>query len=158
MFRKLPRYEDYQEGPEPRLPRVPTTWRWSRLASVGRQISETGRPELPLLSVYLDRGVIPYAEGGRRVHAPSEQLDAYQVVRPGDLVLNNQQAWRGSVGVSAHHGIISPAYVIWRNSSVITAQYGTHLFRAPVMVDQFVMASRGVGDFAFPFALRCLPY
>jgi type I restriction enzyme, S subunit len=146
MFRNLPRYETYQVAPEPWLPRLPTTWRWSRLASIGKQVREAGCPDLPLLSVYLDRGVIPYAEGGRRVHAPSERLDAYQVVRPGDLVLNNQQAWRGSVGISAHHGIISPAYVIWRNSSAITAQYGTHLFRGPVMVDQFVMASRGVGD------------
>ncbi|MHC5557919.1 restriction endonuclease subunit S [Kocuria sp. U4B] len=146
MFRDLPRYEAYQVASKSRLPRLPTTWRWSRFASIGQQVRETGCPDLPLLSVYLDRGVIPYAEGGRRVHAPSERLDAYQVVRPGDLVLNNQQAWRGSVGVSAHHGIISPAYVIWRNSSTITAQYGTHLFRAPVMVNQFVMASRGVGD------------
>lgn len=146
MFRDLPRYDAYRGAPGRMLPRVPATWRWSRLASVGRQISEGGRPDLPLLSVYLDRGVIPYAEGGRRVHAPSERLDAYQVVQPGDLVLNNQQAWRGSVGVSAHQGIISPAYVVWRNLSAIAPQYGTYLFRAPVMVDQFVTASRGVGD------------
>lgn len=110
------------------------------------QVKETGHPGLPLLSVYLDRGVIPYAEGGKRVHAPSERLDAYQVVRPGDLVLNNQQAWRGSVGVSAHSGIISPAYVIWRNLPFISAELAKHLYRAPVMVDQFVTASRGVGD------------
>ena len=146
MFRDLPRYDGYRGAPGRLLPQVPATWRWNRLASVGRQISEGGHPDLPLLSVYLDRGVIPYAEGGRRVHAPSERLDAYQVVRAGDLVLNNQQAWRGSVGVSAHHGIISPAYVIWRNSSTIAPQYATFLFRASVMVDQFVTASRGVGD------------
>lgn len=146
MFRNWPNYGAYRGRPESRLPRIPSTWQWKRLASIGRKVSASGRPDLPLLSVYLDRGVIPYAEGGRRVHAPSEQLDAYQIVRPGDLVLNNQQAWRGSVGVSDHHGIISPAYVIWRNSSAISAQYGKYLFRAPVMVDQFVMASRGVGD------------
>lgn len=146
MFRNWPNYDAYRGRPESGLPRIPSTWQWKRLASIGRKVSESGRPDLPLLSVYLDRGVIPYAEGGRRVHAPSEQLDAYQIVRPGDLVLNNQQAWRGSVGVSDYDGIISPAYVIWRNSSAISAQYGTFLFRAPVMVDQFVMASRGVGD------------
>ena len=146
MFRNWPNYGAYRGRPESRLPRIPSTWQWRRLASIGRKVSASGRPDLPLLSVYLDRGVIRYAEGGRRVHAPSEQLDAYQIVRPGDLVLNNQQAWRGSVGVSDHHGIISPAYVIWRNSSTISAQYGKYLFRAPVMVDQFVMASRGVGD------------
>lgn len=146
MFRNWPNYGAYRGRPESRLPRIPSTWQWRRLASIGRKVSASGRPDLPLLSVYLDRGVIRYAEGGRRVHAPSEQLDAYQIVRPGDLLLNNQQAWRGSVGVSDHHGIISPAYVIWRNSSTISAQYGKYLFRAPVMVDQFVMASRGVGD------------
>ncbi|GAA1224389.1 restriction endonuclease subunit S [Microbacterium maritypicum] len=146
MFRDLAGYTTYQQAPASSLPRLPADWQWNRLAAVGRQVRETGRPDLPLLSVYLGRGVIPYNEGGARVHAPSERLDAYQVVRPGDLVLNNQQAWRGSVGVSPHHGIISPAYIVWRNTGAITAQYAEHLFPASVMVDQFVTASRGVGD------------
>lgn len=99
-----------------------------------------------LLSVFLDRGVIPYAQGGGQVHAPSLDLSNYQVVHPGDFVLNNQQAWRGSVGVSAHNGIISPAYIVLELSKVLNPTYANFLFRSPAMVAQYVTASKGVGD------------
>ena len=72
----------------------------------------TGQESEGLLSVYLDRGVIPYSEGGGLVHKPAESLEKYQLVEAGDFVMNNQQAWRGSVGVSRHRGIVSPAYLV----------------------------------------------
>lgn len=99
-----------------------------------------------MLSVFLDRGVIPYDEGGGQVHAPSLDLSNYQVVRQGDLVLNNQQAWRGSVGVSRYEGIISPAYIVLSLSKRLDAQFANYLMRSRAMVDQFVAASKGVGD------------
>ncbi len=146
MFGSRTRYPSYQLSPRTDSPSLPQEWSWRRLASLGRQVKDTGRPGLPLLSVYLGRGVIPYAEGGRRVHAPSEKLDAYQVVQAGDLVLNNQQAWRGSVGVSHHTGIISPAYIVLRLSSDVDPRFAYFLFPSRPMVDKYVRASRGVGD------------
>lgn len=130
----------------PSLGALPAHWAIRRLDSAAKIRSETGRPDLDLLSVYLGRGVIPYGEGKKRVHAPSLDLSAYQVVCPGDLVLNNQQAWRGSVGVSAYHGIISPAYVVLSLAEVILPAYGRYLFPSRSMVDQFLVASKGVGD------------
>jgi type I restriction enzyme S subunit len=121
-------------------------WVERPLWAVARPGTEVGRPDLPLLSVFLDRGVIPYGEGGGQVHKPSATLDAYQVVHPGDLVLNNQQAWRGSVGVSRHTGIVSPAYVIRRLGADFDAEWANYLFRSPVTVAEFNRASRGVGS------------
>src|SRR4051812_43569623 len=89
---------------------VKTEWQVVRLWEIAELRSEKNRPDLPLLSVFLNRGVIAYGDGGGQVHKPGMDLSIYQVVREGDLVLNNQQAWRGSVGVSKHEGIISPAY------------------------------------------------
>ena len=80
------------------------------------------------------------------MHAPSLDLSKYQVVHRGDFVLNNQQAWRGSVGVSSHHGIISPAYIVLRLSECLKPNFANYLLRCPRMVDQFVAASKGVGD------------
>jgi type I restriction enzyme S subunit len=96
--------------------------------------------------VFLDRGVIPYGEGGGQVHAPSLDLSSYQVVQVGDFVLNNQQAWRGSVGVSRFDGIISPAYIVLEIASCLDSRFANFLMRSRVMVDQFVAASKGVGD------------
>ena len=125
---------------------VPSSWRIEPFWSVAPEVSISGHPEKELLSVYLDRGVIRYSESGGQVHKPSLDLTSYQLVRPHDLVLNNQQAWRGSVGVSLHEGIISPAYVVCRLDDRFDTEYANLLFRSPVMVSQFELASRGVGS------------
>ncbi len=125
---------------------VPSSWSIEPFWSVAPEVSFSGHPEKELLSVYLDRGVIRYSESGGQVHKPSLDLTAYQLVRPHDLVLNNQQAWRGSVGVSRHEGIISPAYVVCRLDDRFNTEYANLLFRSPVMVSQFELASRGVGS------------
>jgi len=98
------------------------------------------------MSVYLDRGVIPYSEGGGLVHKPSENLDAYQLVEPGHFVLNNQQAWRGSVGVSKHRGIVSPAYLVFELSKDLNPEFANYQFRERRFVDEMMLSSQGVGD------------
>lgn len=125
---------------------IPRRWAQRALWTLATVRTEKNPGGLQLLSVFLDRGVIRYEEGGGQVHAPSLDLSHYQVVHPGDFVLNNQQAWRGSVGVSRHHGIISPAYLVLKISELLDPTYANYLMRCPVMVDQFVVASKGVGD------------
>ena len=98
------------------------------------------------MSVYLDRGVIPYSEGGGLVHKPSESLDAYQLVEPGNFVLNNQQAWRGSVGVSKHRGIVSPAYLVFELSNELDPDFANYQFREARFVEEMMLSSQGVGD------------
>jgi type I restriction enzyme S subunit len=91
-------------------------------------------------------GVILYEQGGGQVHAPSLDLSNYQIVRKGDFVLNNQQAWRGSVGVSPHEGIISPAYFVLKLDDCLDPVFANYLMRSRAMVDQYVVSSKGVGD------------
>lgn len=115
--------------------------------AVARPKSISGQPEEALLSVYLDRGVIPYAEGGGLVHKPAESLEKYQLVEPGDLVMNNQQAWRGSLGVSVHRGIVSPAYLIFTlDRTKLDPTFINYMFRARPYVEKFMIASMSVGD------------
>lgn len=126
--------------------RTPVHWRALDFWALARGVSHTGVPQEGLLSVYLDRGVIPYSEGGGLVHKPSESLDGYQLVLPGDFVLNNQQAWRGSVGVSRHRGIVSPAYLVFRLSPSLDPEFANYQFRDKTFVDQMMLCSQGVGD------------
>lgn len=125
---------------------VPSSWGIEPFWAVAPEVSISGHAEKELLSVYLDRGVIRYSESGGQVHKPSLDLSAYQLVQPHNLVLNNQQAWRGSVGVSLHEGIISPAYVVCSLDDRFDTDFANLLFRSPVMVSQFELASRGVGS------------
>lgn len=138
------------------LGEVPSHWAVCRLRHVAKERRELNPGNVALLSVFLNRGVIPYGEGGGQVHAPSLDQSNYQVVRPDDLVLNNQQAWRGSVGVSRFEGIISPAYIVLDLVGHFHTDYANLLFRSGRMVDQFVLASKGVGDIQRQVAMPAL--
>lgn len=125
---------------------IPSHWVVVNFWAVAKQVSRSGMPSEGLMSVYLDRGVIPYSEGGGVVHKPSESLDAYQLVEPGNFVLNNQQAWRGSVGVSKYRGIVSPAYLVFELSGALDPDFANYQFREARFVDEMMLSSQGVGD------------
>ncbi len=146
MIDGLKPYPDYKDSGVLWLGHFPSHWEQRALWTISSLRAQRNPGNLPLLSIFLNRGVIPYGDGGGQVHAPSLDLSKYQVVAPGDFVLNNQQAWRGSVGVSRHHGIISPAYIVLRLSDKLDSSFANYLMRCPRMVDQFVAASKGVGD------------
>lgn len=126
---------------------IPSNWDVTRIKNIITLRSEKNSGDRELLSVYLDRGVIAYSEStGMQVHKPSADLSNYQNVHVGDFVLNNQQAWRGSVGVSRHEGIISPAYYVYKMSKEkCCPDYMNFLLRDSSMVQQYETSSRGVG-------------
>lgn len=132
---------------EPFRDKMPPCWKRTQFRYVTTPTSRASGGSGDLLSVYLNEGVIPFAQGGEdRVHNPSEDMSKYQIVEKGNLVMNNQQAWRGSVGVSTLEGIISPAYHIYRLSEDLLPDYANLLFRSRPMVFLYEQVSRGVGN------------
>lgn len=125
---------------------IPDTWKITKLKTILVLRSEKNSGDRELLSVYLNSGVISYSDStGMQVHKPSQDLSNYQNVYIGDFVLNNQQAWRGSVGVSNYDGIISPAYFVYKISESCHSRFMNYLLRDSSMVQQYETASRGVG-------------
>ena len=126
---------------------IPQRWYTVPLYAIAQVKSINNCIDLPLMSVYLDAGVVPFVEREeKRTNATSKDLTNYQRVDPGDFVLNNQQAWRGSVGVSFHSGIVSPAYIVLSLNNTLDSHYANYLFRSHCMVDQYLVISRGVGS------------
>lgn len=126
---------------------VPSHWDIKPLYAIGKIKSICNCTELPLLSVYLDSGVIPFsAKAEKRTNATSKDMSKYQRVDVGNLVLNNQQSWRGSVGVSNYQGIVSPAYIIVDLDDILTREFANYLFRSRIMVGQYHINSKGVGS------------
>ena len=126
---------------------VPDSWETPRFKTIYRQVKRTGHPNEELLSVYLNYGVIRFSDDdGVRVHKTSADTSEYQLVLPGDLVMNNQQAWRGSVGVSSFRGIISPAYHVYQviENEKVDGRYANYMFRS-CMVPAYELCSHGVG-------------
>ena len=141
------RYEKYKKSISPFLEEIPFHWKETYLSHAESLSSDTGHTEEQLLSVFLDKGVVSYSSTDQKqVHKPSEDMSKYQLVNPGDFVINNQQAWRGSVGISRYKGIVSPAYYIWRPREDNNPYYMNYLFRDHYIIDQFVLASKGVGS------------
>lgn len=124
---------------------APAEWETVALGRLATPVKRTNISDAPLLSLYLGEGIVPY-KADRIVHATSEDTSGYQLVLPGDLVLNNQQAWRGSVAVSQMRGIISPAYIVCQMSRRLERRFGGYLFASTAALFPYVISSRGVGD------------
>ena len=139
-------YAEYKGSGSTWLGQVPGHWGVLPLAALARQKSVVNETKRQLLSVYLYSGVVRFSDvEEKRTNATSEDLNKYQAVDPGDFVLNNQQAWRGSVGVSNHAGIVSPAYLVLALSERYSTRYANLLFRDRSMVSQYLVCSKGVG-------------
>ena len=146
MTAHLHPYTSYKPSSVPWLGDVPEHWEVVRLSTVSRPKSVVNQQHRQLLSVYLNLGVIRFSDvNEKRTNPTSQDLSQYQAVDPGDVVLNNQQAWRGSVGVSNLEGIVSPAYLVLTLSSRLDPNFADLLFRDKSMVEQYVICSKGVG-------------
>ena len=125
----------------------PSHWSVLPMYALAKEKSICGCVDLPLLSVYLDVGVIPFsAKAEKRTNVTSKDLSKYQRVDCGDFVLNNQQAWRGSVGISFDTGIVSPAYIVLSMNDMLNSRYANYLLRSQIMVDQYLINSKSVGS------------
>ena len=128
------------------LGEVPAHWKVLPICAVSNLKSVRNCPERKLLSVYLDKSVVRFSDvEEKRTNATSVDLINYQAVDPGDFVLNNQQAWRGSVGVSQYKGIVSPAYIVLSLNDCWNPVYANYLLRTTLMVSQYLIFSKGVG-------------
>lgn len=140
-------YDNYSQYRDLWNKSIPSHWEVLPMYAVAQEKSICNCTELPLLSVYLDVGVIPFsAKAEKRTNVTSTDLSKYQRVDIGDFVLNNQQAWRGSVGVSFNTGIVSPAYIVLSMNDRLNSRYANYLFRSRIMVDQYLINSKSVGS------------
>ena len=144
---KLKKYSNYKDSGVVSLGDIPNHWQILPLFTITELKSVTNQTENDLLSIYLDLGVVRFSDvKEKRTNATSKDLSKYQLVEPGDFVLNNQQAWRGSVGVSKYKGIISPAYIVLSLSEKLNTSFANYFFRDRSMVTQYLINSKGVGS------------
>jgi type I restriction enzyme S subunit len=140
-------YPTYKPSGVEWLGDVPEGWRTVPVFAHFRRVKETNHPDLQLMSVYRDYGVIPKASRDDNFNKASEDLNAYQRIKQGDLVLNKMKAWQGSIGVSSHEGIVSPAYFTYRPTKSSTAfdpNYLHHLVRSLEYIAFYLSRSKGI--------------
>lgn len=116
-----------------------------RLKWLYKVSKESNQPNLEVLSVYRDHGVIPKSSRADNFNKTPENLERYLVVRPNDLVVNRMKAWQGSLGVSSHVGIVSGDYEVARPvSSALLPDYAHFVLRSPRLVGEYRARSTGI--------------
>jgi type I restriction enzyme S subunit len=103
---------------------------------------DSGRADLPPLSVYLDAGVVPRSSRDDNYNRLGADLSTYLVVEPGDIVFNKLRAWQGGLGVSAHRGIVSPAYFVCRPSDSFEPRYLHFVLRSAPYIAELARISK----------------
>jgi type I restriction enzyme, S subunit len=114
------------------------------LWTVMRPEETTNAADLEVLSVYRDYGVIPKASRSDNHNKTPADLSRYQVVWPGDVVVNKMKAWQGSIGVSEFHGIVSPDYLVCRMLRPMDRSFLHHVLRSPQLRAEFFSRSEGI--------------
>ncbi len=145
MLEQELRYESYKDSGEIWLGKVPTDWSLESIRAVTELKSKRGEPDLRVLSVYRDYGVIPKDSRDDNHNATSLDTSNYKVVEPGDLVVNKMKAWQGSMGVSEHRGIVSPAYITCKtDADKVVPRFLHYLLRSQPFIAVYNSLSYGV--------------
>lgn len=123
---------------------IPPHWKIVPAWSLYRRVKRTGYENEELLSVYRDHGVIPKSSRNDNHNVESEDLSGYQLVKTGDLVMNKMKAWQGSIALSDHQGIVSPAYFVFQPLHNGHLKYFHYLLRSKQYIAAYNRISKGV--------------
>lgn len=105
--------------------------------------SKTGEEEL--LSVSHITGVTPRSEKNVTMFEAESKI-GYNLVEPGELVINTMWAWMGALGVSDFEGIVSPSYDIYEfiDRGEFCPEYFDMLYRTDRYIGLMKAHSRGI--------------
>ena len=124
---------------------VPAHWEIMKLRELLHPFSEKNHPELPLLSVVREKGVIVRDVTNKEENHNfiPDDLSGYKLVKKGQFAMNKMKAWQGSYGVSDYTGIVSPAYFVF-DLAFDNKEYFHNAIRSKIYVNFFAQASDGI--------------
>lgn len=142
----IPKYKRYTDSGYLWIGSVPSDWEITKLGASLKPVSIKNRPNLPLLSITREKGVIErdIEDQGSNHNFIPDDLSGYKVLKEGQFGMNKMKAWQGSYGVSNFTGIVSPAYFIFDFSKPIEPRFFNWAIRSKLYVSYFGSASDGV--------------
>jgi type I restriction enzyme S subunit len=141
----FPRYDSYKVSGVDWLGEIPRDWSIKSIRAVTQLKSEKNQPDLQVLSVYREYGVVVKDSRNDNHNATSLDTSGYKVVNKGDLVVNKMKAWQGSMGVSNYSGLVSPAYITCRvDTERIYPNFLHYLLRSKPYIGIYNALSYGV--------------
>lgn len=123
---------------------IPTHWQVLNLRQILTACSEKNHPDMPLLSVVREKGVIVRNIDDKNHNYVPDDLSNYKLVKRGQFAVNKMKAWQGSYGVSQHDGIVSPAYFVFNINHDMNHDFFDKAIRSKIYVNYFGQASDGI--------------
>lgn len=145
-FATMPKYERYKDTDFDWIGQVPEGWEVTKLGACLKPISIKNKPELPLLSITREQGVIErdLEDQDSNHNFIPDDLSGYKMLREGQFGMNKMKAWQGSYGVSDYTGIVSPAYYVFDFLKPIEPRFFNWAIRSKLYISYFGSASDGV--------------
>lgn len=138
-------YLTYKESKIPWIGNFPSHW---ELKSVKELLCERIEKNDPIktdfiLSLTMNQGVIPYSEREGGGNKAKEDLTAYKLAYPDDIVMNSMNIVAGSVGLSKYFGAVSPVYyMLYPRDKKNSVKYFSKIFES----ESFQKSLLGLGN------------
>ncbi|MDA1275255.1 MAG: restriction endonuclease subunit S [Verrucomicrobia bacterium] len=128
------------------LGEIPPHWKLRRIACLFRERDQRGEPDLPLLEVSINTGVMLREFSEDRIETVAADFNSYKVARKGDIAFNKMRMWQGAVGVAPVDGLVSPDYTVAMTfgDSELLPEYAEFLFRTPSFGVECARHSNGI--------------
>ncbi|GAF78186.1 unnamed protein product, partial [marine sediment metagenome] len=126
------------------LGKIPVHWKVRRIAWLFRERDQRNEPELPLLVVSINVGVVLREFSDERIESTAADFNTYKVARNGDVVFNKMRMWQGAVGVAPIDGLVSPDYVVAAPTGAVLPEYAELLFRTQAFSAECARHSHGI--------------
>jgi type I restriction enzyme S subunit len=128
----------------PWLGKIPAHWETRRVAWLFRERHERGEPDLSLLEVSINAGVVLREFSEDRIESTAADFNIYKVARKGDVVFNKMRMWQGAVGVAPQDGLVSPDYIVAAPTGTLLSDYAGQLFRTEQFSAECARRSHGI--------------
>jgi type I restriction enzyme S subunit len=126
---------------------IPSHWTLKKIKFVFWDRKENNNPikSENLISLTIEKGVIPHSEKTGGGNKPKEDLTKYKLVYPGDIVLNSMNVIAGAVGISRYFGVVSPVYYMLIPRDLDHSnEYFHHLFRTEIFQKSLYGLGNGI--------------
>ena len=126
------------------LGKIPEHWEIRRMASLFSERDERGEPELPLLEVSVNKGVVVREFSDNKIETVASDFNTYKIARKSDIAFNKMRMWQGAVGDVPLDGLVSPDYTVAYSLGDITPEFSRILFRSKKFSAECARHSRGI--------------
>src|SRR5690606_21752581 len=141
----MKKYDSYKDSGVKWLGEIPKHWNILKMRFLFKDVSVKNKPELELLSVTQNQGVVPRNMVENRMVMPTGSLESFKVISKGDFAIS-LRSFEGGLEYSDYEGLISPAYTVLKAQKEIVHSYYKYLFKSLSFIGELQLSIVGIRE------------